>query len=79
MCPGRHPVQASGQDAESWEDWFELRVRYADTRSLPNDLRVLWRTVHSVLGREEISAEGEATMTKFEGSSRDSMKEGSAT
>jgi len=33
------------------------------------DVQILWRTVRKVLVRDGISAAGEATMSKFEGSS----------
>lgn len=61
-------AQVSGRNAVSWEDRFALDVRYVDDLSLANDLRILLRTVRSVLVREGISAEGHATVAPFLGS-----------
>jgi lipopolysaccharide/colanic/teichoic acid biosynthesis glycosyltransferase len=60
-------AQVNGRNAISWADKFALDVWYVDHRSLWLDLRILWRTVRKVLVRDGISAEGEATMPKFEG------------
>jgi len=38
-----------------------------DNRSLWLDIKILWLTVKKVLLRDGISAAGEATMPKFEG------------
>lgn len=63
-------AQVNGRNALTWEERFKLDVWYVDNRSLFLDLRILWMTIHKVLRREDISAEGEATMSKFEGNSR---------
>lgn len=60
-------AQVNGRNALSWEDRFRLDVWYVDNRSLWLDLRILWLTVRKVLVREGISAQGEATMSKFTG------------
>ncbi len=60
-------AQVNGRNAVSWEERFSLDVWYIDHRSLWLDLRILWLTVRKVLVREGISAEGEATMTRFTG------------
>lgn len=61
-------AQISGRNAISWEDKFALDVRYVDDRSLELDARILLATIRAVIAREGISAEGQATMTKFGGS-----------
>jgi len=61
-------AQVSGRNALSWEDKFELDVRYVDELSPALDARILLDTVRAVFVREGISAEGQATMTRFEGS-----------
>lgn len=61
-------AQVSGRNALSWEAKFTKDVEYVDRRSLGLDLSILWRTVRSVVRREGISAEGEATMDRFTGS-----------
>ncbi len=60
-------AQINGRNAISWEDKFRLDVWYVDHRSLWLDLRILWLTFKKVLVRDGISAEGEATMPKFTG------------
>ena len=60
-------AQVNGRNAISWEDKFALDVWYVDNRSLWLDLKILAMTVKKVLVRDGISAVGEATMSKFEG------------
>ena len=60
-------AQVSGRNGLSWEDKFALDVEYVDHRSLRLDLSILARTVRSVLRRQGISGEGEATMSVFLG------------
>ena len=59
-------------NAISWEDKFGLDVWYFDNLSFWLDLKILWLTVWKVLRRDGISAEGEATMPEFMGSSENS-------
>jgi lipopolysaccharide/colanic/teichoic acid biosynthesis glycosyltransferase len=61
-------AQVAGRNLVHWEERFELDVQYVDTRTLALDLRIIGRTVASVLRREGISGEGEATMAPFTGS-----------
>lgn len=61
-------AQVNGRNAISWEDKFKLDTWYVDKRSLWLDIRILWLTMKKVLVREGISADGEATMSKFTGS-----------
>jgi len=58
-------AQANGRNALSWEDKFALDVEYVDSRSIALDARILLATVKSVVAREGISQDGQATMTKF--------------
>lgn len=60
-------AQVNGRNAISWADRFALDVWYVDHHSLSLDMRILWLTVRKVLGRDGISAAGEATMPRFEG------------
>lgn len=60
-------AQVNGRNALDWPERFRLDVRYVDTWTLAGDLRILVRTVRSVLSREGISSEGHATMPLFEG------------
>jgi len=61
-------AQVNGRNALSWDDRFRLDVWYVDNHSIWLDLKILFLTVKKVLVREGISAEGEATMSKFKGS-----------
>ncbi len=61
-------AQVSGRNGLSWEEKFALDVEYVDSRSLLLDLKILARTVTSVLKSEGIAAEGQATMAVFTGS-----------
>jgi lipopolysaccharide/colanic/teichoic acid biosynthesis glycosyltransferase/glycosyltransferase involved in cell wall biosynthesis len=61
-------AQVNGRNAITWEQKFALDVWYVDHRSMRLDLKILWRTLANVLGREGVSAAGEATMPKFTGS-----------
>jgi lipopolysaccharide/colanic/teichoic acid biosynthesis glycosyltransferase len=61
-------AQVNGRNALSWEEKFQLDAWYVDNRSLSLDLEILFLTVKKVFKREGISAEGEATMPRFEGS-----------
>lgn len=63
-------AQINGRNALSWEEKFKLDVWYVDNQSLWLDLKIIFLTVKKVLIRDGISAEGEATMTKFTGSKK---------
>ncbi|WP_053411226.1 sugar transferase [Corynebacterium lactis] len=60
-------AQVSGRNGLSWEERFELDVRYVDSWSLLADAKILLDTVLVVLKREGINAEGQATMSEFTG------------
>ncbi|MDH1868554.1 sugar transferase [Pseudomonas chengduensis] len=60
-------AQVNGRNAISWEEKFKLDVWYVNNQSFWLDIKILWLTVKKVLVRDGISAEGEATMTKFTG------------
>ena len=61
-------AQVNGRNALSWDDKFALDLWYVDHRSFWLDLKILGRTITKVFTRHGISAEGEATMSRFEGS-----------
>ncbi len=62
-------AQVNGRNSLSWQQKFEMDVWYVDNQSLWLDVRILWKTVIKVLQRDGISAQGEATMDRFRGSS----------
>lgn len=63
-------AQVNGRNAISWDEKFALDTWYVDNQSLWLDIKILFLTVKKVLVRDGISAEGEATMTKFEGTGK---------
>lgn len=60
-------AQINGRNAISWDDKFKLDTWYVENRSTLLDFKIMLLTVKKVLQRDDISAEGEATMTKFTG------------
>jgi lipopolysaccharide/colanic/teichoic acid biosynthesis glycosyltransferase len=61
-------AQVNGRNAISWEQKFKLDVWYVENQSLWLDIKILFLTVKKVIVKDGISADGEATMTKFTGS-----------
>jgi len=61
-------AQVNGRNGLSWERQFELDLWYVVNRSFLLDLKILGLTLLTVIRRENISAEGEATRTEFLGS-----------
>ena len=61
-------AQINGRNSLTWEQKFANDVWYVDNWSLWLDIKILFITVLKVLKHEGISAEGEATMPRFEGS-----------
>lgn len=60
-------AQVNGRNAISWDQKFALDRWYVDHSSLALDFRILWMTLMKVVSGHGVSAEGEATMTKFTG------------
>ncbi len=63
-------AQVNGRNAISWEDKFKLDVWYVDNHAFWLDLKIIYLTIKKVLIRDGISADGEATMSKFTGSDK---------
>ena len=60
-------AQVNGRNAIGWEEKFKLDTWYVENQSALLDFKIMFKTVHKVLAKDDISAEGEATMTKFTG------------
>ena len=60
-------AQVNGRNAISWEEKFKLDTWYVENQSLWLDFKIMLKTVKKVLAKDDISAEGEVTMTKFTG------------
>ncbi|WP_180096350.1 sugar transferase [Acinetobacter sp. YH12205] len=61
-------AQVNGRNAIGWEEKFKLDTWYVENRSTWLDFKIMFKTVYKVLAKDDISAEGEATMTRFTGS-----------
>ena len=66
-------AQVNGRNAISWEEKFKLDIWYVENQSIWLDFKVMFKTVHKVLAKDDISAEGEATMNKFTGTKTDKI------
>ena len=60
-------AQVNGRNAISWEKKFELDTWYVENQSLWLDFKIMLKTIKKVIAKDDISAEGEATMIKFTG------------
>ncbi|OPK02337.1 sugar transferase [Pseudomonas veronii] len=63
-------AQVNGRNSLSWEAKFERDVWYVDNHSIWLDAKIIIMTVKKVFVRDGISAEGEATMSRFRGSEK---------
>lgn len=61
-------AQVNGRNAISWEQKFKLDTWYVENRSLWLDFKIMLQTVKKVIAKDDINETGEATMTKFTGS-----------
>ena len=61
-------AQVNGRNSITWEQKFDYDVWYVDHLSFALDFRIVMMTVRSVLKREGISGDNNATMAEFEGS-----------
>lgn len=61
-------AQAYGRNSLTWEDKFEKDVYYVEHVSILLDIKILFKTVATVLKREGISSETSTTMEEFKGS-----------
>ena len=61
-------AQCHGRNGISWTEKFKLDVWYVDHCSLSTDIRIIITTIKTVLNRDGISQEGNATMDPFNGS-----------
>lgn len=61
-------AQVEGRNLVAWEDRLALDVWYVDHLSLWEDVRIIGRTVATVLSGVGVSADDHATMAPFQGS-----------
>lgn len=60
-------AQVNGRNAISWEEKFNLDVKYVDHITFVGDWKIIFKTVWTVLKREGISSEASVTMEEFMG------------
>ena len=63
-------AQVNGRNALSWEEKFDWDIRYVDHITFLGDWKIIFATVRTVIKRDGISANGEATMSEFMGSEK---------
>ncbi len=68
-------AQVNGRNAISWDKKFNWDVSYVDKISFLGDADIVIRTIKTVLKREGISAEGDATMPEFMGNEISAVSE----
>src|SRR5699024_1849026 len=74
MRPGLSGLaQVSGRNAISWEEKFNLDVRYIDNCSFLMDCKIIFLTLKKAILREGINFENGTTSNKFEGSNKRSV------
>ena len=60
-------AQVNGRNLLSWEEKFEMDVRYIETIGFLTDAKIIFQTVKSVFRKEGIHAEGSDTVEEFKG------------
>ena len=65
-------AQVNGRNAISWEEKFKLDTWYVENQSVWLDFKIMLTTFKKVLAKDDINEAGEATMSKFTGSEKDS-------
>jgi lipopolysaccharide/colanic/teichoic acid biosynthesis glycosyltransferase len=58
-------AQANGRNALNWDQKFELDIQYIENITFLGDVKIVFDTLKSVIKREGISEEGQATMSGF--------------
>lgn len=67
-------AQVNGRNAISWEEKFDLDVKYIDAVSFVEDWKIILLTLKKVFKREGINANDSTTMELFQGTSGDDKK-----
>lgn len=61
-------AQVNGRNAISWEEKFELDIRYVNNISFIGDIKIIFKTFKKVFKREGINDKIDGTMEEFRGS-----------
>jgi len=67
-------AQINGRNAISWEDKFQLDVKYVENLTFINDWKIIFLTLKKVFVREGINSETAATMEPFKGNKKGSIE-----
>ncbi|WP_322551818.1 sugar transferase [Priestia megaterium] len=62
-------AQVNGRNAISWEEKFNLDVKYVENVSFLSDIKIIFLTIKKVFVREGINSETAATVEAFKGNS----------
>lgn len=60
-------AQVNGRNSISWEEKFEWDIKYVEEVSFRKDVKIIFKTVKTVLQREGISSATSETMEPFQG------------
>ncbi|AEF25348.1 sugar transferase [Streptococcus parauberis] len=60
-------AQANGRNSLSWQEKFKMDVHYVDHITFIGDIKIIWKTIVTVLKRDGISSETNETMEEFKG------------
>lgn len=69
-------AQVNGRNAISWEEKFELDVKYVESISFVNDWKIILLTIKKVLQRDGISSDTSSTMEYFTGNNNTQKEAG---
>jgi undecaprenyl phosphate N,N'-diacetylbacillosamine 1-phosphate transferase len=72
-------AQVNGRNSISWEEKFQLDLKYVDSISFLGDLEILLLTVIAVFSRRGISSKTSVTMEEFKGAKPSTTDFGSTT
>lgn len=61
-------AQVNGRNSITWEEKFDLDVKYVDNITFLGDWKIIFRTIRTVLKKEGINSDSSATMEEFMGS-----------
>ena len=63
-------AQVNGRNAISWEERFELDVKYVNKITFWQDFKIIIKTFFKVLKRSDINSDNSVTMEPFKGNKR---------
>jgi lipopolysaccharide/colanic/teichoic acid biosynthesis glycosyltransferase len=66
-------AQVNGRNSLTWEQKFEDDVTYTENITLLGDVKIIFKTVLTVLKQEGISQENNATMEEFKGTLKENV------